>query len=219
MSEPLPSNSQPDDLLASHNYDGIQEYDNPTPGWWNWLFIGTIAFAPLYIFWYHSPVVNRDLVAQYQAEKDANLKLKFGELGDLELNRENMLKYLNDASWLEFGGNTFNTHCTKCHGANGAGMTAPNLTDDYYLHVKQIEDIAKVVRDGAKNGAMPPHAEKLHVNEILFVSCYVASIRGQNLESTRKVEGDQITSWPVAEAAPSDDDATETPEQVESDAA
>lgn len=218
MADNVPLTEEQDDLLSSHNYDGIQEYDNPTPGWWNWLFIGSIVFAPLYIFWFHSPVVDRDLAAQYEAEKNANLVLMFGELGDLELTQANMLKYMNQDKWVNFGKNTFQTHCKQCHGANGEGVTAPNLTDEYYLHVKQLDDIAKVVRDGAKNGAMPPW-KKLHVNEILFVSCYVASLRGEDLDSTRKAEGNEIPPWPQAEVETSDDNAADTPDEASTDAA
>ena len=31
--------------LLDHDYDGIQEYDNPLPGWWKWIFVGSIFFA------------------------------------------------------------------------------------------------------------------------------------------------------------------------------
>lgn len=31
------------DRILEHNYDGIQEYDNPTPGWWHWLFWASIS--------------------------------------------------------------------------------------------------------------------------------------------------------------------------------
>ena len=29
---------------TGHQYDGIDEYDNPLPAWWYWGFIGTIIF-------------------------------------------------------------------------------------------------------------------------------------------------------------------------------
>ena len=40
MSEP---NRQ--DQLLDHNYDGIQEYDNPLPTWWVTLFWISIVFC------------------------------------------------------------------------------------------------------------------------------------------------------------------------------
>ena len=40
-----------------HEYDGIKEFDNPTPGWWHSIFIVTILFAFVYfIFFQASPL-------------------------------------------------------------------------------------------------------------------------------------------------------------------
>ena len=75
-------NDQPEyDKLSDHNYDGIQEYDNPTPGWWNWLFVATVAMAPIYLVVFHSPYQDNTLLAQYDRAYADNLRLQFGEIG------------------------------------------------------------------------------------------------------------------------------------------
>ena len=33
------------DQLLDHEYDGIQEYDNPCPGWWHAIFWLTVLFS------------------------------------------------------------------------------------------------------------------------------------------------------------------------------
>ena len=40
------------DHLSDHEYDGIREYDNPTPGWWHIIFIATAVFAFFYFVYY-----------------------------------------------------------------------------------------------------------------------------------------------------------------------
>jgi cytochrome c oxidase cbb3-type subunit 3 len=41
------------DELIDHDFDGIQEYDNDMPSWWVKLFYITIAFAVVYMLWFH----------------------------------------------------------------------------------------------------------------------------------------------------------------------
>ncbi|MEM6329840.1 MAG: cbb3-type cytochrome c oxidase N-terminal domain-containing protein [Planctomycetota bacterium] len=181
-----------------HAYDGIQEYDNPTPAWWSALFLLSVIFAPLYVFWFHSPQTERSHAAQYERALAANLKLQFGELGDLVADEETILRFIDNPKWLKVGKAAFTTNCASCHGKNGEGLNAPNLTDDYYLHVKSATDIATVIANGANNLAMPAWGGRLHPTEVVLVASYVASMRGENLESRRGPEGDAIAPWPDA---------------------
>ena len=53
MSEPVTDPNElpegaPDDPLTGHDYDGIQEYDNPTPSWWYLVFAATVVFSVCY---------------------------------------------------------------------------------------------------------------------------------------------------------------------------
>ncbi len=181
-----------------HSYDGIQEYDNPTPDWWTAIFLATVLFSPLYVFWFHAPQAERTLDKQYERALASNLRLQFGELGELSADEATLLRFMNDSEWLAFAKSTFITHCASCHGKQGEGISGPNMTDDYYLHVKQLVDIASVVQNGAKNGAMPAWGARLHPTEIVLVSSYVASLRGQDLESRRPAEGVEVPAWPSA---------------------
>ena len=206
-----------EELLTNHSYDGIQEFDNPTPGWWNWLFVLTVIFSPLYILWFHAPGAERTLESRYETAFADNLKLQFGEIGELEPTRSTILQYMEDPKWLKVGEVTFATHCVSCHGREGEGVSAPNMTDDYYLHVKNVEDIATVIQNGAKNGAMPAWGNRLHPNEVVLAASYVASLRGKNAASTRKPEGNVIEPWP--DPATADEDESEPAESTSDDKA
>lgn len=197
MSEesPTPLDAAGDEVLTGHTYDGIQEYDNPTPRWWELLFVATIVFAPMYTIWFHAPMQGRTLADQFQANLADNMRLQFGEIGDLTPDAATIVKYMKDPKWLEVGVSTFKTNCVSCHGNEGVGISGPNLTDDHYLNVKHVEDIAKVIRDGAKNGAMPAWGNRLHPNEVVLAAAYVASLRGKNLKSARLPEGVVIAPW------------------------
>jgi cytochrome c oxidase cbb3-type subunit 3 len=73
----------------------------------------------------------------------------------------------------------------------------PNLTDDYYKNVKQITDIAEVIKNGAAGGSMPAWKTRLHPNEVVLMAAYVAGLRGKNLKG-RPPEGEKIPPWPSA---------------------
>ena len=108
---------------------------------------------------------------------------------------------MNEADWLAIGASVFKTHCKSCHGADGSGLVGPNLTDDHYKNVKQLIDLARVVENGAANGSMPAWKNRLHTNEVVMVSAYVANMRGQNLSGPRGAEGSVIPAWPAALSA------------------
>ncbi len=201
------------DQLSDHCYDGIQEYDNPTPRWWDLLFLGTVIFAPIYAIWFHAPQMGRTHVARLEAAQADNMRLQFGEIGELTGDEATILKYMHDPKWLKVGEATFVTHCASCHGREGEGISGPNMTDDSYIHVKRLSDLAKVISEGAKAGAMPAWGNRLHPNEVVLAACYVASLRGQNLPSARKEEGNVIPPWPTAPVAVTvADEAPETQE-------
>jgi len=184
------------DVLREHEYDGIQEYDNPTPGWWTWIFAATFFFSIWYFLYHHASTISTSVESGYDQALAADLKKRFAKIGDLEANEETMLRFLKDKEWLKVGEAVFKAQCVSCHGPDGQGIIGPNLTDNNYKNVKKITDIAKVVANGAANGAMPAWKTRLHPNELVLVSVYVATLRGRDLPGPRGPEGEVIPPWP-----------------------
>ncbi len=197
MTETTNSPAQAD--LTDHSYDGIQEYDNPLPAWWTWLFAGSVIFSPFYWVYFHSGDQSRTVVAGYNMSVAENLKLQFAEIGQLQPDQDTLLKFMHDPKWIKVGELTFKTHCISCHGNNGEGKVGPNLTDDYWKNVTSLKGIASVIINGANNNAMPAWGNRLHPNEIVLVSAYVASLRGSDAgQNGKAAEGQLIPAWPEA---------------------
>lgn len=180
-----------------HAYDGIEEFDNPLPGWWKWLFIGSIVFSPFYYLYYHGGTAGRSIEEGYGVALAANTRLQFDEIGILEPNEATLVAYMEKDSWLRVGKIVFQTHCVSCHGREGEGKVGPNLTDEHFKNIKHIEDIAHIINNGAAAGAMPKWSNRLHPNEVVLVSSYVASMRGGMLDGPRGAEGNLIDPWPA----------------------
>ena len=220
------------DILTSHEYDGIREYDNPIPTWWNWIFVATTIYSAIYFFF----VVVADGVLSPRAEYDRavveQLKAQFAG-GNIKGDAATLVRLSKDQSMLSMGAGIFATNCVSCHNRDGSGMPnlGPNLTDDFYINVKNIEDIVSIVTKG-KPPLMPTWSPKLNANDIVLVSAYVASLRGQN-KPGKSVEPNAVQILPWSEistasstAAPTttaaaavDDDPTKQPQTLKTDAA
>jgi cytochrome c oxidase cbb3-type subunit 3 len=189
--------------LTDHEYDGIREYDNPTPGWWTGIFVATIVLCFPYFLMAHFGKWGWDVHEAHTQDVAADLKRQFGEIGDLNADEATLLRFMNDEKWLPVGEVVFRVNCVQCHGSDGAGREGGgvNLTDEKYKNVKQLTDIPSVIANGAANGGMPAWRTRLHRNEIVLASCYVARMRGRNLPG-RAPEGETIPPWPAAPETP-----------------
>ena len=80
----MPNDNKPDqDHLLEHSYDGIQEFDNPMPRWWVYLFWATIIFSILYFLNVPGFGIGKGRIADYDrdmaAAKAADDKRKAAE--------------------------------------------------------------------------------------------------------------------------------------------
>ncbi|MCA9299711.1 MAG: c-type cytochrome [Phycisphaerales bacterium] len=185
------------DPLLDHEYDGIREYDNPTPGWWHLIFLGTVVFGLFYvIFWDLNPSTPT-MHERHASATVHHLQLKFAGIGELQPDAPTIVAFMHNEEYLPIGRAVFKANCVSCHGNDGQGLVGPNLTDDAWKNVKAIEDIATVVANGAAGGAMPAWGRRLHPNEVVLVSSYVATLRGSKPGMAKQAEGDVIGPWPA----------------------
>lgn len=184
--------------LLSHNYDGIQEYDNPIPGWWHAIFLGSIVFSLLYVVVVHftSLVPTRDVA--YANKVAAAEEAQFGKLRDMPMDETKLLTIMGNEGWLASGESIFKGTCTVCHGNDAQGITGLglNLTDDNYLYVNEMMDIVNLVTNGTENKKMPAQT-LLNSNEIAMVAAYAASLRGTNVPGPEGSDaGEVIAPFP-----------------------
>lgn len=184
------------DTLLEHEYDGIREYDNPVPRWMHVIFWASAVFCFFYFVFYHGSTVSSSIADSYDVAVADDLTKRFAEIGELQPDEATILEYAKNDDWLKVGASVFKTHCVSCHSKDGSGLVGPNLTDDHWKNVRTLTDIARVITEGAANGAMPAWKTRLHPNEVVLVSSYVASLRGQNLPGPRGPEGEVIPAWP-----------------------
>ena len=199
---PAPRVSVPvENELTDHNYDGIQEYDNPMPAWWSWIFVGTIAWSIAYVAWYHVNPFMPTLSQRHNIAEAKALDKQFGELREIPLSDDKLLMIMQEDYWLSQGAAIFSSTCAICHGSQGQGLVGPNLTDDLYKNIASLTDIVAIIRDGVGDGAMPPQANALNPSEIELVAAYTASMRGRNLPTPATVNpaltGEPIEPWPT----------------------
>ena len=193
---------RPDDSPASfenlldHEYDGIREYDNPVPGWWHWLFWGSVVFGVLYYFYYTFSPISSTLDGNWEKAQAAAYEKIFGELGELEPDEATMLSLMGNDKMMAVAKGMFVLHCSQCHAKDGGGINGVNMTDDHYKNVTKLDDFIMVLNKGANNGAMPAWENRLSQNERILLASYAASLRGTTPAAGIAAEGNVLPPWP-----------------------
>ncbi|UCD75939.1 MAG: c-type cytochrome [Phycisphaerales bacterium] len=190
------SQQHPDrDRLTGHDYDGIEEYDNPLPGWWVWLFTLTIIFAIPYVMWYHlgaGPSIQDNLDAEVEAYGAQLLAI----YGDLQPDAPTILDLRSDQAAMAGMAGLFKGKCAQCHVADGSGDVGPNLTDDYWINVRDVTDIATVLTQGVVAKGMPAWDRQLTQTQIVLLSAYVAQLRDNPVAGGKAPQGEFVEPWP-----------------------
>jgi len=179
-----------DEIHSNHDFDGIQEYDNDLPPWWKTMFYVSIVFAVGYMLHFHVFKTGALQTEEYDAEMEEAAILAAKNVDDP--NAVTNYEVLTDASALESGKSIFAQNCAACHGQEGQGTVGPNLTDEYWLHGGDVNDIFKTVKFGVPAKGMVPWQGKLTKDQILEVSSYILSLKGTNPANAKEPQGEKM---------------------------
>ncbi|HEV2483045.1 MAG TPA: cbb3-type cytochrome c oxidase N-terminal domain-containing protein [Puia sp.] len=178
------------DLDLGHDYDGIRELDNRLPPWWLYGFYCTIVFACIYLWRYHVahtaplPAEEYRIAVQEAAIRKAEYLKKAADNVD-----ENTVKLLTSPDDLAAGRVVFEGTCFACHGKHGEGGVGPNLTDDYWLHGGNINDVFRTIKYGWPDKGMKSWKDDYSPRQIAQIASYVKSLGGTHPDNPKPPQG------------------------------
>jgi cytochrome c oxidase cbb3-type subunit III len=179
--------------ILSHNYDGIQEFDNPLPNWWLLTFYGAIVFSFFYVGWYHfgpGPSLDQELasdLSHVKALAEAQKKLQPAR------SEAELLAVFGDPTKREQGKKIFLEKCATCHGGAGEGMIGPNLTDKAFLHGNgSLSSLVKVISEGVPEKGMPPWNALLSEEQVVAAAAHVRGLIGTKPPNPKAPQGTEV---------------------------
>ena len=181
---------------TGHSWDGIEEYNNPMPRWWFWMFIMTILFGIGYLVAYpgmgdYKGTFNWTSHNQYEREvaaADKTVNALYGKYSKMKV--EDVAK---DKNAMTIGKNLFDTYCIQCHGSDAQGSRGfPNLTDSDWIYGGTPEKIHETITNG-RIGIMMPWGPNLGTEGVRDVANYVMSLsKDRAYDEDRAARGKEI---------------------------
>lgn len=178
------------DRLLDHQYDGIQEYDNPMPRWWVITFWATIIFSVAYWLNVGGIGTGQGRIADYEADMAAFRAAHPQNAGPADPAK--LLAIAAKPDEVGEGKALFAKNCAACHAADGGGLIGPNLTDNAWIHGGKIEEIHATVTNGVLAKGMPAWGKLLQAKEVDEVVAYVWTLNGTTPAKPKAPEGEVV---------------------------
>ncbi len=148
-----------DEALVGHKWDGdLEEWNNPAPKWWLYLYFITVFWSVGYLIAYpglgnFKGVLGWSQTGQYEAEQQAAadrfepIYARFAEMDFAAL--------ASEADAQKLGASLYASYCTTCHGSDARGAPGyPNLTDGAWLWGETEQQLTTTIGMG-RNAIMP----------------------------------------------------------------
>ena len=147
-----------DDEVVGHKWDGdLQEWNNPAPKWWLYLYFMTIIWAAGYLVAFGlgswEGTLGWSQQGQYEAEMAAAAERYEPIYASFAAMDFDTLSKHPEAN--ELGRSLYASYCTTCHGSDARGATGyPNLTDNDWLWGESESALVTTITYG-RTGVMP----------------------------------------------------------------
>ena len=186
---------QSGDNTTGHEYDGIEELDNPLPAWWFYMFVLTIIWSIGYLIVYpgmgnFAGVIGWTQVGQYDKEVDS-AEQKYRDMRDRYLALP-VAEIAADPAVRKMGMRMFANNCAQCHGADGKGRYGfPNLTDNDWLFGGDPATI-KATIENVRQAAMPAWGSIIGDKGVADVTQYVLGLNGRDNDAAQAAAGETV---------------------------
>lgn len=190
---------------TGHVWDeNLEEYNNPLPNWWRWMFYITVAFALVYLALY--PGLG-NMAGSFgwtmRGQYDAEMKKADEQYAPIfnKFLKQDVKAVAANPEAKEIGQRLFLTYCIQCHGSDAKGGKGfPNLTDGDWLWGGTADSIKETITKG-RDAMMPAKGTKpdLSNDEIKDLANYVRSLSGLSADAARAEKGKAL--YPAACAA------------------
>ena len=200
---------------CGHEFDGIEELNNPLPKWWTYMFFATFIWSVYYLAaypglgnweglgkWTSSNQGITSLAESKEATEQAlangeNVQLdqefiaadeRFGPIFE-SFAKQDIETLVKDDKALEIGQRLFSQNCAQCHGSDArGGQGFPNLTDNDWLYGGTPDKIKETLLYG-RVAAMPPWGDALGEQGIKEMTAHVLSLSGRTVNQKDAAAG------------------------------
>ncbi len=178
-----------------HNWDGLEELNNPLPKWWLYLFYITIYFAVAYLVLFpgsgiYDGVLKWSSAGRYADEIkqfDKKLKPLFDKYKAMPIK-----ELAQHKQGMRTARRIFNNNCTICHASDAGGARGyPSLKDRAWLWGGTPAKIKQSITNG-RNGNMPAWEKVIKKDGVKQVAAYVASLSHPMANRTLVAAGKKI---------------------------
>ena len=180
-----------DEYMEGHEHDGIVEYNNNPPSWFNWLFYLSVLWGVAYLLYFHVFQIG-DLQEERYAKQMKEAEVLIAKAQEKAIKLADQPPY-SDEDHLTLGKAAYLTNCQQCHGDQGQGVVGPNLTDEYWIHGGKYRDVFTTIFNGVPEKGMISWKKALKPDQIRAIASYVYSLKGTNPPNPKAPEGQKVT--------------------------